>query len=73
VVPVIELQVRAGVRVARRVHVGGGLFSSTWLNLPVAPAFVVPDDWTDIQGTGWRAQTRNVSFTGFTIFAAVGF
>jgi hypothetical protein len=41
--------------------------------VPVAPAFVVPDDWTDVQGTGWRHQNRNISFTGFSIFAGVGF
>ena len=73
VVPVLELQVRAAVRVAKRVSVGGGLFSSTWFGLPLAPAFVVPDDWTDLQGTAWRSQSRNVSFTGFTIFAEVTF
>lgn len=73
VVPVIELQVRGSVRLARYLSVGAGVFSSTWFGLPVASAFVVPDDWTDLQGTGWRLQTRDVTFTGFSIFAAFGF
>jgi hypothetical protein len=72
-VPVIELQVRGSVRLAKHVSVGAGVFSSTWFRLPVASAFVVPDDWTDLQGTGWRLQTRDVSFTGFSIFAGFSF
>jgi hypothetical protein len=73
VVPVIELQVRGSVLLARRFRVGAGVFSSTWFGLPVASAFIVPDDWIDLQGTGWRLQTRDVTFTGFSIFAAFGF
>jgi hypothetical protein len=73
VVPVIELEVKASVRVVGRLFVGAGVFSSSWFGVPVAPAFVVPDDWTDVQGTGWRHQNRNISFTGFSIFAGVGF
>ena len=73
VVPVVELQVRGSVRVTKLVSVGGGLFSSTWFNMPLAPGFVVPDDWTDVQGTGWRSQSRTVTFTGFSIFAELDF
>jgi hypothetical protein len=73
VVPVVDLQVRASVRVTGRVFVGAGVFSSTLFGVPVAPAFVIPDDWTDVQGTGWRQQNRNLTFTGLSIFAGVGF
>jgi hypothetical protein len=73
VVPVIELQVRGSVQVAKQISVGAGAFSSTWFGLPVSPAFIVPDDWTDLQGTGWRLQKRNVTFMGFSIFAGFGF
>jgi hypothetical protein len=73
VVPVVDLQVRASVRVTGRLFVGAGVFSSTWFNMPMAPAFVIPDDWTDVQGTGWRQQDRNITFTGLSIFAGVGF
>ena len=62
-----------GVRVTSNVTVGAGVFSSTWFKMPVAPAFSIPDDWTDVQGAGWRQQTRDISFTGFTLFAAFGF
>jgi hypothetical protein len=72
-VPVVDLQVKGSVQVASALRVGAGVFSSTAFNLPVAPGFVVPDDWTDVQGTGWRQQTRDVTFTGFTVFASIGF
>jgi hypothetical protein len=72
-VPVIDLQIRGGVRVADNVTVGAGVFSSTWFKMPVASAFSIPDDWTDVQGAGWRQQTRDVTFTGISLFVAFGF
>jgi hypothetical protein len=72
-VPVMELQLKAAVRVTRALALGGGVFSSTWFTLPVAPAFSIPDDWTDLQGTGWRQQTRDVTFAGVSISASIGF
>lgn len=72
-VPVLDLQVKASVAVNRVLRLGGGVFSSTWFDLPVAPAFSVPDDWTDVQGTAWRQQTRNINFTAISVFAGLGF
>jgi hypothetical protein len=59
--------------VARFLNLGGGVFSSTWFDLPVAPAFSIPDDWTDVQGTAWRQQTRNLTFAGVSVFAGLVF
>lgn len=73
IVPMVDLQVRASVAVAKQVSVGAGIFSSTSFRLPVAPQFIVPDDWTDVQGTGWREQHRDVTFLGFSIFAGFSF
>lgn len=72
-VPVLDLQVKASVAVNPVLRLGAGIFSSTWFDLPVAPAFSVPDDWTDVQGTAWRQQTRNITFTALSVFAGFGF
>ena len=72
-VPVLDLQVKASVRVTRAFGLGVGLFSSTWFGLPSAPAFTVPGAWTDVEGTGWKDQERNVSFTAGSAFVTVGF
>jgi hypothetical protein len=72
-VPVMELQLKATVQVTRALSLGGGVFSSTWFQMPVAPAFSIPDDWTDLQGTAWRQQTRDVTFTGVSITAGFAF
>jgi hypothetical protein len=73
VVPVLDLHIRAGFQVAPSTTVGAGLLSSTWFGMPVAPAFSVPDDWTDVQGAGWRGQSRDITFTAVSIFATFGF
>jgi hypothetical protein len=73
VVPVVDLQVKASVAVTKQIRVGAGVFSSTLFGLPMAPAFSIPGDWTDVAGTGWRPQTRDVTFSGLTIFAAFEF
>ena len=72
-VPVIDLQLKGSVAIMKRVRVGAGVFSSTLFGLPVAPAFSIPGDWTDLAGTGWRQQTRDVSFIGLTIFGGFEF
>jgi hypothetical protein len=68
-----KIGIEASVRVVRAVTVGVGLFSSSWVGLPVAPAFSVPGEWTDLSGTGWRQQIRTVTFTGVSISVGVGF
>src|SRR5688572_7150693 len=73
VVPAIDLQVKASVRVAGSVRVGAGLFSSTWFGVPMAPALSVPGNWIDVEGTGWRDQSRDLTFLGYSAFVAVGF
>ena len=73
VVPTLDFQVKASVQATRAVSVGVGYFSSTWFRMPVAPAFSVPGQWIDIEGTGWRHQKRDVTFSAFSVFAAFGF
>ena len=73
VVPTLDLQLKASVRVVKGVSIGGGVFSSTSFGQPVAPTFVVPDAWTDVQGTGWRSQKRDITYAGWSIFAGFGF
>ena len=72
-VPTIDLQVKASVRVTRSFGLGAGLLSSSWFGLPAAPSFSVPGAWTDIEGTGWKDHERNVGFTAISAFATVGF
>lgn len=72
-VPTLDLQVKVSMRATRMVSVGAGFFSSTWFGMPMAPAFSVPGEWTDISGTGWRDQTRDVTFQAFSVFVGFGF
>jgi len=72
-VPVLDLHVKASVAVAKGVRIGGGLFSSSWFGMPVAPAFTVPGSWTDVEGTGWRDQTRDLTFLAYSAFVSFGF
>ena len=72
-VPVLDLHVRASVAVAKGVRVGGGLFSSSWFGMPVAPAFTIPGSWTDVEGTGWRDVTTNLTFLAYSAFVSFGF
>jgi len=72
-VPVLDLQLRASVRVAGPLRLGAGLFSSSWFHVPMAPALSVPGNWTDVEGTGWRAQPRDLTFFAYSVFAGVSF
>ena len=72
-VPVLDLHVRASVAIVKGVRVGGGLFSSSWFGMPVAPAFTVPGTWTDVEGTGWRDVTTNLTFLAYSAFVSFGF
>lgn len=72
-VPALDLHVKASVAVAKGVRVGGGLFTSSWFGMPVAPAFSIPGAWTDVEGTGWRDQTRDITFLAYSVFVAFGF
>jgi hypothetical protein len=72
-VPALDLHVKASVAIAKGVRVGGGLFSSSWFGMPVAPAFSVPGEWTDVEGTGWRDQTRDLTFLAYSAFVSFGF
>ena len=73
VVPALDMQVKASVRVAGPLRIGAGLFSSTWFDVPMAPAFSVPGNWIDVEGTGWRDQERDITFFGYSAFVAVDF
>jgi hypothetical protein len=73
VIPMLDLQVKASVRVAGPLRVGAGIFSSSWFKVPTASAMSVPGDWTDIEGTGWRPQPRDLTFLAYSAFIAFGF
>ncbi len=72
-VPMFDLQLKGSLRVTKNINVGVGVFSSTLFGLPVAPAFSIPGEWTDLAGTGWRQQTRDITFGGFTLSAGFAF
>ena len=72
-VPALDLHVKASVAVAKGVRLGGGLFTSSWFGMPVAPAFSIPGAWTDVEGTGWRDQTRDLTFLAYSAFVSFGF
>lgn len=72
-VPALDLHVKASVAVAKGVRVGGGLFTSSWFGMPVAPAFSIPGAWTDVEGTGWRDQARDLTFLAYSAFVSFGF
>jgi hypothetical protein len=72
-VPVVDLHVRASVAVVKGVRIGGGLFSSSWFGMPMAPAFSIPGNWTDVEGTGWRDTTRDLTFLAYSAFVSFGF
>jgi hypothetical protein len=72
-IPTLDLQVKASVAVVKGVRVGGGLFTSSWFGMPVAPAFSIPGTWTDVEGTGWRDQTADLTFLAYSAFVSFGF
>jgi hypothetical protein len=73
VIPALDLQLKASVRVAGPLRVGAGLFSSSWFHVPMAPAVSVPGQWTDLDGTGWRPQPRDLTFLAYSGFVSLGF
>jgi hypothetical protein len=73
VVPMLDLQLKASVRITGPLRVGAGLFSSSWFRVPTAPAMSVPGNWTDVEGTGWRQQPRDLTFLAYSAFVAFGF
>jgi hypothetical protein len=72
-IPMLDLQLKASVRVAGPLRVGAGIFSSSWFKVPTAPAMSVPGNWTDVEGTGWRPQPRDLSFLAYSVFVGFGF
>jgi hypothetical protein len=72
-VPVLDLHARVSVSVTNGLRVGAGVLSSTWFGTPVAPAFSIPGAWTDVEGTGWRSETRDLTFFSYSVFASLGF
>jgi hypothetical protein len=73
VVPLLDLQLKASVRIAGPLRIGAGLFSSSWFRVPTAPAMSLPGNWTDVEGTGWRQQPRDLTFVAYSAFVALGF
>lgn len=73
VIPMLDLQLKASVRVAGPLRVGAGIFSSSWFKVPTASALSVPGNWTDVEGTGWRPQPRDLTFLAYSVFVGFGF
>ena len=55
------------------VAVGAGIFSSSWFKVPTAQAMSLPGNWTDVEGTGWRTQPRDLTFLAYSAFVGFGF
>lgn len=65
IVPALDLQLKAGFAITRRLEAGGAIFSSSLFAMPVTPTF---DDHTG----GWNRETRDISIFSFSVFARVG-
>jgi hypothetical protein len=73
VIPMLDLQLKASIRVTGALRVGAGIFSSNWFKVPTAQAMSVPGNWTDVEGTGWRAQPRDLTFLAYSAFVGFSF
>jgi hypothetical protein len=65
-VPTVDLQLKAAFPVLPTLSVGGGIFSSTLFDMPVAPAF-------DNAHEQLVEQSRTVTFLGYSVFAKFRF
>jgi hypothetical protein len=65
VVPALDLQLKAGFAITRRLEAGGAIFSSSLFAMPVAPSF-------DNHTGGWNRETRDMSILSYSVFVRVG-
>jgi len=73
VVPVLEMQGKVGVRITQHLSLGGGVFTSQWLGVPMAPSWSFPGQWTALEGTNSKPNVRNLSFVGYSFFVRASF
>jgi len=70
VIPVTEMKLRftyaLGKLLGTNVFLGVGGFASAWWNVPMAPTWSVPGNWTLGDGTGWKENRSTLLFYGGT-------
>lgn len=66
-IPVTELRMSASRDINKNIALGTGAFVSVWQNVPLAPKWSVPGNWTSIQGTGWKLQNGTLSYYGWNL------
>ena len=72
-IPVLDSEVKVGVRVVDMLTAGVGVFVSSWQSVPLASSWSVPGEWTDASGTHWKPNEANLVFHGMSFFARVAF
>lgn len=72
-VPVLEIRGKVGVRITQHLSLGGGVFTSQWLSVPMAPSWSFPGQWTALGGTNSKPNVRNLSFMGYSFFVRASF
>jgi hypothetical protein len=71
--PVLDSEVKVGVRIVEMLTAGVGVFVSSWQSVPLASSWSVPGDWTDAAGTHWKPNEPDLLFHGMSFFARVVF
>ena len=72
-IPVLDSEVKVGVRIVEMLTAGVGVFVSSWQSVPLASSWTVPGEWTDSAGTHWKPNEVNLVFHGMSIFGRVAF
>ena len=72
-IPVLDSEVKVGVRVVEMLTAGVGVFVSSWQSVPLASSWSVPGEWTDAAGTHWKPNEANLVFHGVSFFGRVAF
>ena len=69
--PVTEAKLKILYNITENISLGVGGFASIWWNVPVAPEFSIPGDWTAVEGTGWRLKRSDLVFYGGLVTANI--
>lgn len=72
-IPVLDSEVKVGVRIVEMLTAGVGVFVSSWQSVPLASSWSVPGEWTDSAGTYWKPNEANLVFHGMSFFGRVAF
>ena len=66
VIPVLDLAFKVRLNITRHISVSGGVFSSSWFMVPIAPQMDFPGEWTALAGTRSIESTANLMIKGWT-------